>query len=51
FLVDTNMPQLGFMNPAVTATWGIIASMLIGGIGMLVQRDRDEMILPDAATV
>ncbi len=33
WLFDTEMPQLGFLNPSVGATYGILASALVMGIG------------------
>ncbi len=29
-LFDTSMPQLGLLNPAVPATWGVISSFVVG---------------------
>lgn len=37
-LADTRAVQLGLLNPAVTATYGLFASALAGGIGILFSR-------------
>lgn len=40
WILDTRAPQLGFLNPGVTATYGLIASALVAGAVVLVRRLR-----------
>lgn len=37
WLLDTHAPQLGFLNPGVTATYGLVASAVVAG-GILIWR-------------
>lgn len=42
WVLDTHVPLLGFANPAVTATWGIFASIAVATIGYLVYPAESE---------
>lgn len=39
-IFDTDAPQLGLMNPAVTAVYGILASLVVAGLGLLAASAR-----------
>lgn len=40
FVADTEAPQLGLLNPGVTATYGILSSVVVAGIGLMIERTR-----------
>ena len=40
WLLDTHAPQLGFLNPGVTATYGLLASTLVASLFLLWRRVR-----------
>lgn len=40
WLLDTSMPQLGFMNPGVTATYGLLASAAVALGALAMKRKR-----------
>ncbi len=49
FLADTRAVQLGLLNPAVTATYGLIASAIVGAIGVAFARRGAAIGVEEAA--
>lgn len=48
-LADTRAVQLGLLNPAVTATYGLLASALAGAVGIALARRPAALAAPERA--